>query len=451
MKLAPRSCWFLSVALFAPLVAAPAAAQPGDGEFRVNTTSPTKQRESVAAFSPDGGSTVVWRDLRAGLTARFFPAGRTPSEDVVLVDNRIFDQSPATGTIFSRRSPAIHYLDNGDFYLFWTEDKSFLSVAPFYENYTVIDEDVLGQRFNARGQAVGHRFRVHRSQRGLQRNPSVAPARGGGFLVVWETADGVAGVGPDDGVYARLFNARGAAVGPEVELDELQGVDARVPKLAAGTDGGFLAVWQGEGDGTDDYEVYARLLDADGVPEGSQMQLNSGAHTRDQGAPAVAAGADGDYLVTWFSPVGEPPGVVYRVFGQVVGADGALLGPETQLTDHEVERAHALPEVAASPRGGYLLAWLYWFGDFQTGVAGVHLDAQANALGEPFLISEHQTSSRSVSIAAGPNGDFMATWEGFTDDENLNVAARRIPGPDVEEPAAAPLVLKAGPVAIGTP
>lgn len=434
MKLDPRPGWSLSIALLAllltVLVPALAAAQPGDGEFIVNTTSPTKQRESLVAFSPDGGFTVVWRDYRAGLTARFFPAGQRPSEDVVLVENLIFDHSPGTGIIFSRRAADLLYLPGGDFYLFWTEEKSFLSAAPFYENYTTLDQDVLGQRFSAEGRPLGNRFRVHRAQRGLQRNPAVALDGDGGFLVAWEVDDDVTGVGPNEGVYVRRFNDRGAAVGPEIKLDERVGVSARLPALAAGADGGFLAVWQGEGDGTDGNDVFARLLDADGAPVGPQFQLN-GPLPRDQFGPAVAAGADGNYLAVWYGPIENP--VYYRVFGQMVGADGALLGPELRISESEVERAHALPKVAAAPSGEYLVAWLLWYQDFQTAVVGVHLDAQANALDDSFWISEHQTSSRTVSAAAAPGGrGYLVSWEGFTDGD-LGISARRVaaPGPEV--------------------
>lgn len=426
------------------LAAAPAAAQLGDaeGEFRVNTTSPTKQRDTAAAFSPNGGYTIAWVDARVGITARFFPAAGPPSGDVVLVQNLIFENNPGRGVIFSRLNPRLVYLPSGDFLLFWTEERGYLRAAVFHYDYDILEQDIFGQRFSADGAPVGRRFRAHRVQRGLQRNPAVAIDGEGGFLIAWDSSDEVIGIGPTDGVWARRFNARGLAVGPEVKLDDDPGVLARLPALAAGGGGGFLAVWEGEGDGTDGTEVYGRLLDERGQAVGPQFQLNTSIE-HDQRAASVAAGRDGDYVVVWHAPRAGSQ-IHYRIFGQVVGAAGALLGSELQISASEVERAHALPRITAAPTGEFLVAWLLWYGDFQTAVVGTRLDALGTPRGEPFWISEHQTSSRTVSLTAGPRGDFLAVWEGFTDGE-LGISARRVPGTEPVNVPASPVVMLSAP------
>lgn len=474
MKLDRRPARALAAAALALLVAVPAAARPesdpcipcveglsrpaqlGDdgNEFRVNTTSPTKQGESTVAFRPDGGFTVVWRDLRAGLTARFFPPSGTPSEDVVLVENRIFENNPGEGTIFSRLQPALVYFDDGSFLLFWTEERGYLRAAVFHYDYDVLEQDIFGQRFSAVGRPLGPRFRVHRDQQGLQRNPVVAVAPDGSFLVAWESSDGVAGVAAGDGVFVRSFTAGGLAVGSEFKLDEAAGVGARLPALAAGRDGGYLLAWEGGGDGTEGTDVFARLLDAAGRAVGPQLRLNATTFG-EQRAPAVAASPDGGYLTVWHGRAESPtPITFYRVFGQAVGADGALLGPELRVSESEEERAHALPEIATSSTGEFLVAWLMWYGDFQTAVDGIHLDPLGNPLGEKFRISQFQPSSRSISIAAGPRGDYLLTWEGFTTGNraaDLGIAARRVPSSQPEVPLKMPAVTLGAPRLVGAP
>ena len=405
-----------------PLVSAPALF--GSDEFRVNTTDLTKQRESTAAFAPDGSSVIAWRDLRGGIMARFFPLVGEPSEDVTLVENQIFDNNPGEGTIFSRRAPKIVFLPSGDFLLLWTEEKAYLRAAVFIEDYTTLDQDVYAQRFSPTGEPADRRFRVHRRGRGLQRSVSVAAAADGSLLVAWEQSDGEPGVSATDGVYARRFSAKGIAIGRDVKIDEVPGLSAHAPRISYAGDG-FLAVWEGEGDGADGFDAYARLLDADGQPVGPQMRINS-TLAGDQRRPQPATGADGQHLVVWYGPTEEDP-LIHRVYGQMISSDGALLGPELRVGDNEQDRAHALPRVAVSPGGEFLVAWLTWFGDFQTAVDGVHLDALGNPAGEAFRISEHQTSSRSIEAVASPNGDFLVTWEGFTDG-NLGISARNVAG-----------------------
>lgn len=412
-------------------------AQPGDGEFRVNTGPQAKQRNTAVAFAADGTFAVAWEDVRSGISVRVLP-GSYPSLDpaarvageILLVGNQIFNNNPGEGTIFARRDPALLFLPSGDFYLFWTEERAYLRAAPFYEDWNTLDMDVFAQRFNRTGQALSRRFRVNRDRRGLQQRPRVAATPAGGFLVAWDGSDGAPGNGRRDGVFARLFNARGVALGDDLKLAGDIGVAAENPAIAAGSNG-FLVAWEADGDGTDGTDVFGLVLDAKGAPVGSAMRLNSGA-AGDQHSPAVAwDGTGGQYLVVWHGPNGEP--LEHRVFGQMVGAGGSLLGPELQVSSGDGERAHALPEVASAD-GGFLVAWLLWKGDFQTAVAGVRLDSTGNPAGEPFRISEIQTSSRTLAMAAAPDGDgYLVSWEGFTDGD-LGISARHVPAGDPDVP-----------------
>jgi hypothetical protein len=207
-------------------------------------------------------------------------------------------------------------------------------------------------------------------------------------------------------------------------------------------------VWEGDGDGTEGTEVYGRLLDAAGHAVGPQFQLNA-TTLGEQRAPAVAASPEGGWLTVWYGRAESP--IIYRVFGQAVGADGALLGPELKVSESEEERAHALPEIAASSTGEFLVAWLLWYGDFQTGVEGIHLDPLGNPLGEKFRISQRPTSSRTISIAAGPRGDYLLTWEGFTAGNraaDLGIAARRVPSSQPEVPLKMAVTLGAPGLAV---
>ena len=75
--------------------------------------------------------------------------------------------------------------------------------------------------------------------------------------------------------------------------------------VAADADGDFVVVWQSFGqDGTSPatYGVYARLYDAAGVPRGPEFRVNT-TTAGSQSAPAVAMDADGDFAVAWVSYV----------------------------------------------------------------------------------------------------------------------------------------------------
>lgn len=65
---------------------------------------------------------------------------------------------------------------------------------------------IYAQRYNAAGLAQGPEFRVNTTTLGNQTTPSVAMDADGDFVVTWQSNDG-----SSDGIYARRYNAAGAA------------------------------------------------------------------------------------------------------------------------------------------------------------------------------------------------------------------------------------------------
>src|SRR5690606_22070419 len=78
---------------------------------------------------------------------------------------------------------------------------------------------------------------------------------GGGFVVTW-ISDGQDG--SSYGVYAQVYDASGAPVGDEIQVNTHTSGYQLAPQIAAVEGGGFVVTWQSDGQDGSNYGVYAQ-------------------------------------------------------------------------------------------------------------------------------------------------------------------------------------------------
>ncbi len=124
----------------------------------------------------------------------------------------------------------------------------------------------------------------------------------GDFVVVW-MSDGSAGSDSDWSVQGQRYDASGNAVGSEFQVNTYTTGTQGGPSVAVDADGDFVVVWQSYGSAGSDgsaFSVQGQRYDASGAAVGSEFQVNTYT-TGDQGDPSVAVDADGDFVVVWES------------------------------------------------------------------------------------------------------------------------------------------------------
>lgn len=399
-----------------------AQVQPVGRELRLNAPEDFKETAPLALYDADGLATVIWENDQLGIRGRrFSAAGRPLGPNLHLVDNQRLPSVPGEGPIVYRSQPAAVALPGGGFLLFWTEEEAIYHVYPFHEWREVQDRNVLGRRFDSPGRPAGEAFRVNGATVGFQTRPAVALSPRVGVLVTWESDDQRPGLGRGDGVFARLLDFDGSPLHDEVRLNTPGGT-ALKPAVAANAEGQFLAVWQGCCADGDQDGIFGAFVDSLGRRRGPDFQVNSAAWGP-QLRPTVAADPWSNFLVAWQGRFEEP--LHSRIFGQVVGRDGAFLGPELQLSEG-VSIAQASPSLVPTPRGGFLVAWIDWDGTFPVGLYGVEIDALGNRLGDELAISGAQVNAQYRFGAAGDGGGHLfLAWEGFQNDV-LGITGRRL-------------------------
>jgi hypothetical protein len=242
---------------------------------------------------------------------------------------------------------------------------------------------------------------------GDQVHSSAAISTSGGFLT-WE----------DNSVKTLGLRIRVAHLGPDLLADGLPisvssavasktAGDQEKPQVALLADGGGVVVWQGGKPGLQ--QIYARFLDADGSFSG-KSDIRVGAHTKNnQINPAIARLASGDVVVVWAS-FGQD-GSMQGVFGQILTATGAKVGGEFQVNQFTPNNQRS-PAVAALADGNFVVAWI---SELERSSSSVDVYARIfGPTGAPvsseFLVNTDPKLCANPSVAGTSDGRFAVAW-----------------------------------------
>ncbi len=220
------------------------------------------------------------------------------------------------------------------------------------------DTDLLGQRYDASGQAVGGAFQVAASRAGGQTDARVAGLADGGFVVTWTDDSGLGGDFSGAGIKAQVFSASGARVGGEMLVNTATDDDQSSPKIAALADGGFVVAWASSSGSVQD--VRFQVFNASGGRVGGErIETNADDPISVQSSPVVAALPNGGFVMTWTdrrTSGGDPnqDGIRYGVYNSA-GASNGVSDPRVNdlITTGDQEN----PVVAVLANGGFVIAW----------------------------------------------------------------------------------------------
>jgi hypothetical protein len=229
---------------------------------------------------------------------------------------------------------------------------------------------------------------------GAQGQPALATLSDGGFVAVWQGVDAGGA-----GVWAQLRDPQAAARGAPFAIAAAAAVIEGEPAVAALADGRFVVAWS-VNDGAASHVAY-RLVGADGSLGAEQQAGQAGL---DAGMPALAALADGSFVLAWRSG-----GAVHTL--QAGGAGGAPLGLE-----HVVGALGSAfsPAVAALHGGGYAVSW----GEIADGNVYTALGASGAPHAVTFdgAAASVGTAAPLPHMAALAGGGFVVAWDSYSND-----------------------------------
>ncbi len=279
------------------------------------------------------------------------------------------------------------------------------------------NKGIFGQRFDADGARVGAEFQVNTYFNKAQITPDVAMDATGRFVVVWASDDQD---GDDYGVYGQVFDAAGASLGSEFRVNLTTARHQQAPSVAMDQDGDFVVAWQSEIAGDNKWDILARRFDADGLAKDvAEIQVSSVSDGTEL-APDVTMDDAGNFVVVWQSKDLDYPDGDYGIFQRRFDADGAAQTAKQSLVNSKVTKDQLAPTVAMSGDGSYIVAWQSEKQDNLDGKSGVFVQryaANGSTLGGEFRANTTTVKEqRAPAVAAGDDGRFIVAWE--SDDED---------------------------------
>lgn len=199
---------------------------------------------------------------------------------------------------------------------------------------------------------------VNAIREGDQSQPSVAPRKGGGWWVAWQTR---APSGGDWQVAARCLAPDGTPASEEVRVSSEDCLAARRPSVAVTDDGSLWVAYEADGLDGDGSAVALRRLASCDADAGPEWRLNAFTSSF-QGAPALAPLPGGTVVAAWQSECRVSSSCAWldgswaAVAHRRANDDGPI-GLGESVVNRFTVGDQFQPSVAAMPGGGWWVAW----------------------------------------------------------------------------------------------
>ncbi|KPG94797.1 hypothetical protein AEQ67_21840 [Pseudomonas sp. RIT-PI-q] len=371
-------------------------------DVRVNSTTFDQQQDPAIAVLGDGGYAVSWASYGQdgsgyGVYLQRYDALGAAVGGEVRVNSTTLDDQLA---------PVISTLSDGGYVVSW------MSGGQDGNDY-----DVYAQRYDASGGAVGGEVRVNSTTLDSQQDPTIAALSDGGYVVSWVS---IGQDGSGYGIYAQRYDASGAAVGGEVQVNSTTLDNQLGPVISGLSGGGYVVSWMSSNQDGNGYGVYAQHYDASGAVVGGEVQVNS-TTLDNQMAPAISGLSDGGYVISWASSNRQNDTTFYA---QRYDASGSAVGGEVLLNNTSSHHEQQ-PAIAALSDGGYVVSWMSDVNG--SGIQFQRYDANGLAVGGEVQI-DSSTSHQALRPVIGAFSDdgFVVSWMSVDqDDSGFNIYTQR--------------------------
>jgi hypothetical protein len=266
---------------------------------------------------------------------------------------------------------------------------------------------------------LGPEFRVNNPNANRQTHPDVAMHDDGRFVVVWASGSGQDGSAY--GVFGRRLNAAGVPQAVEFQVNTFTTGSQNYPEMAMSASGAFIVVWHSAQDGSSN-GVFAKRFDSSGTVLATEFQVN--VHTSNaQASPDVAMDDDGNVIVVWEGEGATDTGI----FGRRFDSTGAAQGAEFQVHTYTGAGSQIEARVAAAGNGDFVVVWDSSVQDGSvTGIFGQRFDSAGAAQGIEFQINTLTSGHQNLpALAVVDDGAFVVAWNGSYPINNAGVLAQR--------------------------
>jgi len=261
----------------------------------------------------------------------------------------------------------------------------------------------------------GTEFQANTYTTSAQDTTNVAMDDNGNFVVTW---DSLGQDGGGWGVYGQLYDANGNTVGSEFQVNSTA-TDTSTQwynSVAMDVDGDFVVVWESDQNGN--FDIYAQRFGADGTSQGTEFQVNT-TGVGDQARPDVSMDNNGNFAVVWTSNDGSGDGVYARLFDST----GVPQTGEIQVNSTTAS-AQNDASVAMGGNGDFVVSWDSFSQDKNNtwGIFAQRFDATGTTVGTEIQVNTTTNGDQIFNdVAISDTGDFVVIWNGRGVGDNTGV------------------------------
>jgi len=310
---------------------------------------------------------------------------------------------------------------------------------------------LFAQRYNFKGEALGHNFKVNESIKPIpKRFPKVTMNLSKEFTIAWvELRDMLT-------IYIQHYNQHGEPQGANFRVTDFGQTWGPTNIDITKTPSGYFALtWDGY-ECTSDNEIFAMIFNQKGEIVKKEFKADFDFGSSSQKNPAISTSSSGKFIISWddfrfckfdvyaqmFNSSGELSGSNFKVNQQSFGLfssnsvdssgnsviaflgdqgiylqrydyDGVKLGENTFVNDELMPPFLSAPDVAMGSQGDFVVVWSQVMVP-TSGIFAQLFDSQGIKLDSNFMVSEYLYStqfSRPVKVAKSANGNFVVVWE----------------------------------------
>ncbi|WP_428944979.1 Ig-like domain-containing protein [Pantoea sp. FN060301] len=382
----------------------------GSGDFIVNSYTAGKQYKPVGVALEDGGYLLIWGSEGGDGDGSAIYAQRFDADDNKVGREFLVNTTTAGNQGSGGDSvDATHIFDavltaDGSVYVTWQSDN--VDGSGTGVEGIVIDPEA----------AFYSEYTVNTTTTGAQTVSSVTGLPDGGAIVVWQSASGD---GSGSCIKGQLLDAKGQPVGAEFTVNSTTAGDQLTPQVAALADGGFQVVWSTDSGGHIKGQGYTYSYDSAGnvngvVADGAEYSVNTGTMTNQTG-PAIAALADGGYMVVWQANVDNK----WVIYGREYDASGVPVTAEAVLVTTSLSVNGVLgigadyspqPSVTTLENGQVVIAYMVKGTGYDASVTVY--DPASHAVVTSFVANQTLANNQgTLSVSALDNGNYVVTWD----------------------------------------
>ena len=291
----------------------------------------------------------------------------------------------------------------------YSEDKQYQPVVAGLANggfvviWTSYGQDgsgdgIFGRMFDNRGIALGDEFQVNTSTKGTQNYPKVAGLNNGGFIVCWST---VHSGNTGSTIYCQLFNNSGNKIGDETIVERKAGGLQYKASMAVLKSNKMLVCWVGG--------IWAKLASLDDMKFSYHFKINS-VDADYHNPPSLASLAGGGFFACWQTLYRFFPHM--EIFGNFHDSLGIKKGIDFQInTFSGYEQSY--PSVGTFENGSFVVCWQSWKNDgFGYGISGQLFDSTGAKIGTEFLVNSSILGDQEYPVVATlASGEFFVCWK----------------------------------------